>query len=87
MASRHRVHSLLIGRIISQSLSNIVDKIDCQKRCSQDSICKLAAHNQATKACLFFKEELAQETTSRLIFEGWTVGRVNSDSKVSMKKL
>lgn len=83
MASRHRVHSLMIGKSISQTLSNVADQLDCLKRCSQDSICQLMAHNQATKVCFFFKEELAQETISRLMFEGWTCGRVNSDSKVS----
>ena len=83
MASRHRVHSLMIGKSISQTLSNIADQLDCLKRCSQDSVCKLMAHNQATKVCFFFKEELVQETISRLMFEGWTCGRANSDSKVS----
>ena len=83
IASRHRVHSLMIGKSISQTLSNIADKIDCQRRCSQDPVCQFAAHNQGTKSCFFFKEKLAQETISRLIFEGWTYGRVNSDAKVS----
>ena len=83
MASRHRVHSLMIGKSISQTLSNIADQFDCFKRCKQDPICQLSAHNQATKSCFFFKEQLAQETISRLIFEGWTCGRVNSDDQVS----
>ena len=86
MASRHRVHSLMIGKSTSQTLSNIADQLDCQARCSQDSVCQFAAHNRATKACVFFKEELAEETISRLIFEGWKYGRVNSDSKVSTSK-
>ena len=83
MASKYRVHSLLIGRSISQTLSSIESFVDCQKRCSVDTVCQYAAHNEATKACLFFKENLARETISRLIFEGWKYGRVNSDGKVS----
>ena len=84
MASKHRVHSLLISSRISQTLSNIASSMDCQKRCNEDSVCKYAGHNQATKACFFFKENLVHETISRLIFEGWTYGRINSDKKVNI---
>lgn len=83
MASKYRVHSLLIGRSISQTFSNVESFIDCQKRCSVDTVCQYGAHKEATKACLFFKENLAKETISRLLFEGWKYGRVNSGGKVS----
>lgn len=83
MASKYRVHSLLIGRSISHTLSDIQSFMDCQKRCSVDTVCQYAAHNEVTKSCLFFKQNLAEETISRLIFEGWKYGRVNSDGIVS----
>ena len=83
MSSRERVHSLLIASKMTEVLNNISDMLDCQRRCSEDSVCQYAAHKAQENTCAFFKEHLAHETISRLMFQGWKYGRVTSTRVVS----
>ena len=76
MSSRERVHSLLIASKMTEVLNNVSDMLDCQRRCNEDSVCQYAAHKAQENTCAFFKEHLAHETISRLMFQGWIYGRV-----------
>ncbi|XP_066919554.1 uncharacterized protein [Clytia hemisphaerica] len=82
MASKLRRHSILIASKISGNQANIATLRDCFTGCSNHANCEMFAHHEKEKRCMFFKEILVNEVLSRLIFEGWSPGKINAQEKI-----
>uniref|UniRef100_A0A7M5XDT1 PA14 domain-containing protein n=1 Tax=Clytia hemisphaerica TaxID=252671 RepID=A0A7M5XDT1_9CNID len=82
MSSKLRRHSILIASKISSNQANIATLRDCFTGCSNHANCAMFAHHEKKKRCMFFKEILVNEVLARLIFEGWSPGRINAQRKI-----
>ena len=79
--SKYRVWSLFIGEYVI-SLTNEKPIKDCFTDCYNSAECEYFAHKESTQSCLHFKNIINKEAISRLIFEGWKFGRVDTNKKV-----
>ncbi|XP_066935803.1 uncharacterized protein [Clytia hemisphaerica] len=82
MASKLRRNSIFIASKISSHQNNVQTLRDCFTSCSNHASCAMFAHRETDKLCMFFKEILANEVISRLIYEGWKPGRINTFQKI-----
>uniref|UniRef100_A0A7M5X278 PA14 domain-containing protein n=2 Tax=Clytia hemisphaerica TaxID=252671 RepID=A0A7M5X278_9CNID len=82
MAAKLRRNSIFIASKISSHQNNVETLRDCFTSCSNHANCAMFAHRESDKRCMFFKEILAKEVISRLIYEGWKPGRINTFQKI-----